>query len=567
MTRHFVWQATLALLGIALTFLILFQLASSQAPVEPELETTEVPSTGGTYIEGMLGFSGAINPILAPSMVQANPVDQDLNSLVFDGLTTLDATGQVSPSLALNWEVSEDGSTFTFHLRRDVTWHDGAPLTATDVAFTVQAMQDPDYQGDPTLQELWRTVTVDQLDEYTIRFVLGEPFPSFLLYTTVGLLPAHLLSNVAAMDLPEHDFSKENPIGTGQFMVDSVSPDRVVLTANPNYWGPKPYLDEVEFWFYGDWGGLLADYEQGGIHALHPSNREELSTLVTMPDLQLYSAQLAGYGIVFLNLRRDSLPFFQTKEVRQALLYALDRQLLIDQALNGQGLIADSPMVPNSWAFNRAVRTYGYDPVRAIGLLDASGWMDSDADRIRDKDDVELAFTLLTSDDPAMVQMAEELARQWSAVGIDTRIQSIGGETLSDLVRGRDFDAALIQVGLTADPDPYALWHSTQTETGQNVSGFNSEEADLVMEEARFTADPERSLELYHSFQNIFAEEVPSLLLYYPIYTYAVDARVKSVQLSPLFHTSDRFRNIEEWYMETEEVIVSSEQELDKSQD
>jgi peptide/nickel transport system substrate-binding protein len=562
-----VWQATLALLGIALVFLILFQLAASQAPAEPELETTEAPATGGTFIEGMLGFSGAINPILAPSMIQANPADQDLNSLVFDGLTSLDATGQVSPSLALNWEVSEDGSAFTFHLRQDVTWHDGAPLTATDVAFTVQAMQDPDYQGDPTLQELWRTVRVDQLDEYTIRFVLEEPFPSFLLYTTVGLLPAHLLSNVAAIDLPEHDFSKENPIGTGQFMVQSVSPDRVVLIANPNYWGPRPYLDAVEFWFYGDWGGLLADYEQGGIHALHPSNPEELSTLVAMPDLQLYSAQLAGYGIVFLNLRRDSLPFFQTKEVRQALLYALDRQLLIDQAINGQGLVADSPMVPSSWAFSPAVRTYGYDPIRAIGLLDASGWMDSDADRIRDKDDVELSFTLLTSDDPAMVQMAEELARQWSAVGIDTRIQSVGGETLSDLVRGRDFDAALIQVGLTADPDPYPLWHSTQTETGQNVSGFSSEEADLVMEEARLTADPERSLELYHSFQNIFAEEVPSLLLYYPIYTYAVDARVKGVQLSPLFHTSDRFRNIEEWYMETGEIIVSPEQELDKSQD
>lgn len=565
MTRHFVWQAALALLGIALVFVILFQLASSQAPVE--VETAEAAASGGTFVEGMLGFSSAINPILAPNMVQANPVDQELSSLVFDGLTTLDATGQVSPSLALDWEVSEDGAIFTFHLRPDVAWHDGAPFTASDVAFTVQAMQDPNYQGDPTLSELWRTVTVDQVDDYTIRFTLQEPFPSFLLYTTVGLLPAHLLSNVAAAELPEHDFSKEHPIGTGQFMVDSVSPDRVTLTANPDYWGSRPYLEKVDFWFYGDWGGLLADYERGEIHALHPSNPEERSTLVANPGLQIYSAQLAGYAIVFLNLRRDSLPFFQTREVRQALLYALDRQLLIEQALNGQGLIADSPILPTTWAFNPGVRTYQYDPERAIGRLDASGWMDSDADRIRDKEDVELSFTLLTSDDPAMVKMAEELARQWGVVGIDTKIRSVSSEDVSDLVRGRDFDAALIQIGLTADPDPYPLWHSTQTESGQNFSGFASEGADLVMEEARFTTDPERSLELYHSFQSIFAEEVPSLLLYYPIYTYAVDAQVQGVQLSPLFHTSDRFRNIEEWYIETAGLIVSPEQQLDKSGD
>ena len=327
MTRHIVWQAALAFLGIVLVFFILFQLASSQTPVE----TVEVPAAGGTYVEGVLGYAQRINPILAPPMIQANPVEQDLGTLVFDGLTTLDATGQVSPALALDWEVSEDGTVYDFHLRQGVTWHDGAPFTAADVAFTVQAMQDPNFQGDATLRELWRTVIVEQQDDFSIRFTLQEPFPSFLLYTNIGILPMHLLSDVPAADLPQHDFSTKQPVGNGRFMVESVSADEVVLAANPNYWGSRPNIEKIAFWFYGEWDGLLADYERGELHGFHPPGLQDLSALVETPTLQIFSAQSAGYGIVYLNLQRESVPFFQEKEVRQALLYSLDRQLLIDR--------------------------------------------------------------------------------------------------------------------------------------------------------------------------------------------------------------------------------------------
>lgn len=560
MTRHIVWQAGLALLGIVLVFVILFQLASSQTPAV----TVEVPAAGGTYIEGILGYSDRINPILAPGVVQANPVEQDLSALVFDGLTTLDATGQVSPALAIDWEVSDDGSVYEFHLREDVTWHDGAPFTAADVAFTVQAMQDPNFQGDPTLRELWRTIIVDQLDQHTIRFTLKVPFPSFLLYTTIGLLPAHLLGDVPATDLPGHSFSIQRPVGTGRFRVESMSSDRVVLAANPDYRGPPPYLEGIEFWFYGDWDGLVTDYERGEIQGFHPPKPENLEAVGAMPNLQIYSALSAGYGIIYLNQRGEALPFFQQREVRQALLYALDRQRLIDQVLGGWGLVAHSPMLPTSWAYYPSTRQYQHDPERAIGLLDAAGWLDSDADRIRDKDGVALSFELLTQDDPTMVQLAEEIARQWREVGVDAQVQAVSHEAATDFVLDRNFDAAMTEIGLSADPDPYPLWHSTQSESGQNFSGFASEEADLVMEESRLTTDPERRTQLYHTFQQIFAEQVPSLLLYHPVYTYAVDGQVEGVQIAPLLHTSDRFRNFEDWYIQTEVIEISPTQELDK---
>jgi peptide/nickel transport system substrate-binding protein len=558
-TRQILWQAVLALLGIALVLLILFQTVTPPT-------TVEAPALGGTYIEGVLGFSDVINPILAPIVVQANPVDQDLTALVFNGLTTLDATGQVSPSLAIDWDVSDDGTVYEFRLRKDVVWHDGAPFTAADVAFTVQAMQDPDYKGPASLGELWQSVMVETPDDYTVRFTLEEPLPSFMYYTTIGLLPAHLLSDVAASDLPEDDFSKQHPVGTGMFMVESVLPDRVVLTPNPDFWGPKPYLDQVEFWFFGTWDGLLADYTRGEIQGFHPSSPQDLAGLAQMPSLQLYSAQSAGYDMIYLNLKRDSVPFFQERDVRQALLYALDRQALIDRALGGQGLVADSPILPVNWAYDPSVRHYGYDPERAIGLLDAAGWMDSNADRIRDKDGITMTFTLLVRQDPVTVQMAEDIARQWQAIGVGTAVRSVDGSELPNYVRDRDFDAALAEVGLAADPDPYPLWHSTQADApGQNYSGFANEEADLIMEEGRTDTDQKQRAELYHSFQRIFAEEVPSLLLYYPVYTYAVDEQVCNVQLSPLLHTSDRFRNIQEWYIGTEELAVSEKDGFDKT--
>jgi peptide/nickel transport system substrate-binding protein len=407
------------------------------------------------YVEGVLGYSDAINPILAPRMVQANPVDQDLSALVFDGLTTLDQRGRVSPSLATEWQVSEDGLAYEFRLRPGVKWHDGAPLTSADVAFTIQAIQDPGYQGDPSLADLWRTVTVRTLDDETVRFELAEPFPSFINYTTLGLLPAHLLGNVPAADLPKHDFSTTHPVGTGMFKVESVSLDRVVLAANQDYWGPEPFLEGVEVWFYADWAGLLADYEQGEIHGFHPPEVTYLTTLAALSNLQLYSAQSAGYGIVFLNLARETLPFLQEVEVRQGLLYALDRQELIDTGLLGQGLVAHSPIAPMSWAYDPSIRQYGHDPERAIGLLDASGWMDSDGDRLRDKEGVDLAFTLLTGDDANLMALAEEMALQWQAVGVKVDVVALSTEAVNEAVRTRDFDAALVQVGLTADPDPY----------------------------------------------------------------------------------------------------------------
>lgn len=556
MTRHLV----VALVGITLIFFILFQFASS-------LSTVEVPAKGGTYSEGVLGYSDAISPIL---LTQDSLVDRDLCSLVFNGLTALDDTGRLLPALATEWQVSADGTVYDFKLRRGVTWHDDVPFTATDVAFTIQAIQDPNFQGDPALHELWQGVTVETQGEYAVRIVLPEPFTPFIYYTTIGILPAHLLSDVLPADLPASELTTQHPVGTGMFEVQNVTPDRVTLVANADYWGPQPYLQQIEIWSFGDWDSMLAAYKRGEIQGIYRVSAQHLSELAQLQDLQLYSAQQAGYGLIYLNLQRESAPFFQDKGVRQALLYALDRRGLIDGVLHGQGIVADSPIPPTGWAYNPSVKRYPFDLQAALTLLDSAGWSDTNGDRVRDKDGVEMVFTLFTSDDPVLVDVASAIAEDWRAIGVDARVQPQGAGLVANFLQSspRNFDAVLVEVGLAADPDPYPWWHSTQTgEGGQNFSGFANLEADIAIEQARAISDQQRRTELYYTFQEIFAEEVPALLIYYPIYTYAVDLKVEGVQLSPLLANSDRFRNINDWYVEKQQIVVTEKPALDKTQE
>jgi peptide/nickel transport system substrate-binding protein len=233
--------------------------------------------------------------------------------------------------------------------------------------------------------------------------------------------------------------------------------------------------------------------------------------------------------------------------------------------LEGQGLVAHSPVLPETWAYDTGVIRYDYSAERADDLLNEAGWR-TPTHSVREKAGVKLAFTLLTDDDPLHIELAREIVRQWEAIGVQATLRTVGSGLVRDYLIPREFEALLIDLELHGDPDPYPLWHSTQAKgEGQNYAGFVSYEVDKLLEEARCTTDSGRRAELYCRFQGIFADEVPSLLLYYPIYTYAVDEKVKGVQLGPMGDPSDRFRNVTEWYIVTRRVIIGrAERELDK---
>lgn len=552
MQGYFRWQALVVLISIVLLLVLVIYLASN-------FTTVIVPDRGGTYIEGLVGAPQYINPILC----QYNRVDSDLVALIFSGLTKLNEKNEIVPDLAEDYQISEDGTVYTFRLRSEVFWHDGQPLTADDVVFTIQAIQDPDFKGPPYLADLWRDVAVEKDGQRTVRFRLNEPFTPFIDYTTIGLLPQHLLKDVPAPELPMHPFNLQ-PIGAGPFAVKQLSDNAILLRSESQSWRPPPFLEQVQFKFFPSYETLFHAYDQGEVEGIPGLRPTDLDWVQKHESLQLFTSIISGYSVIYLNTHNPNTAFFQDKNVRQALLYGLDRQKLINEVLNGQGLVAHSPILPNSWAFDAKIKTYDYDPKRAAELLAQAGWTDTDGDGVRDKDGRPLRFAFLGSDDALRRQVLEEVTRQWAQIGVKAEPQTAGVSGLiRDFLRPRHFDAVLIQWdNLPADPDPYPLWHSTQVnEDGQNYGSFVSQEADKLMEEARRITDTTRRTELYRAFQKIFAEEAPAVLLAYPTYNYAVDQVVHDVQVGPLQTPSDRFRTIHQWYIATRRVILSAAQQ------
>ncbi len=552
MTHHIRWQILLILLGVVLVGILLAYLAINYT-------TVLRPGDGGTYVEGIAGFPHYLNPLL----VTPGDVDSDLCALLFSGLTRLNAHGEVEPDLAQWDEPTLDGLTYTFHLRRDAYWHDGIPVTAADVVFTIGLLQDPSFRGPPELgASVWRTVTVQKLNNFTVRFTLAEPYAPFLDYTTFGILPAHLLEGTSAADLPTATFNLQ-PVGSGPFQLEGIDIEDGIITSMvlkpfARYYGPRAHLDRVQFHFYPSYQTALNAYEEGKVKGVSRIPADELPRASTFPSLNLFSAQTAEYGIVFLNLNRDDLPFFQETEVRQALLYALNRQLIIDEILGGQALIADSPMIPGTWAYYDDIPRYEYDPKKAETLLGEAGWRtSSQRNPIRRKSGKPLSFTLLTSSEPERLGIAQMLAEQWAAVGAQVTVETASPVEVREALESRSFDAILVHMAIPGDPDPYPLWHQEQINGGQNYAGFNHRHTSEIIERARITTDRETRRQLYHEFQEIFAQEVPSLLLYVPVYTYGVDEGIHAVQVGPLVYPSDRFRTIPDWWIVPRRVFVS----------
>lgn len=519
--------------------------------------TVTIPEAGGTLREGIVGNPYLINPVLA----QANPVDQDLVSLIFSGLTRPDPQGRIVPDLATHWDISADGMVYTFYLRDDVYWHDGAPFTSADVVFTVSVMQNPDFEGLPFLSEIWRSVVVEALDSHTVRFILREPFAPFLDYTTIGILPEHILGSLDISALSQSAFNAA-PVGTGPYKLEEIDAQRAVLVVNPDYYGTKPYIERLEFYFYPDAASLLEARRRGEIMAMSRILPEQLPLVQQDENLNLYSAPLSGYNLIFLNLDRA---IFQDRNVRQAMMYALDRQKLVDEVLGGQGIVIHSPILPTSWAYDPNVPTYKQDLRKARELLEEAGWFDDDGDGVRERGDLKLEFTLVTNEDaPTRVRMIEEISKQLARVGIRAVPQAVDWEELvGQHLRLRRFDAVLSGwQSLPPDPDPYPYWHSSQVnEKGLNFANYISEEADALLAEARRTTDPNYRWSLYRRFQELFAEDVPSILLYQPVYTYAVDKSVLGVQIGPMITSADRFRTLAEWHLSVRRMLYSEARE------
>jgi peptide/nickel transport system substrate-binding protein len=504
------------------------------------------------YVEAIVGSPARVNPLFAP----LNDTDRDLATLVFSGLTRLGPEGEVIPDLAESWDISEDGLSYTFHLRRDVKWDDGVAFTAEDAIFTFELLADKHLPSDPTLGQLWRQVSCNAPDEFTLLCELPEPFAPFLAHATIGLLPKHILQGTTGATIADSPFN-QLPVGTGPFRLAELDQTKAILRANPTYYGEPPAMDRIEFRFYPDPSTAAAALSRGEVQGLllGPSaSQEDFDLLTSTENLRAYTANRTAYTVLFLN---NSQPPFDDKTLRQAVALSINVDDIIGKLLGNRAVRADSPMVPGTWAFNPELEPRPYDLEKAGSLLDEAGWRMTDSG-IRQKKGKELRISLMTDQDPLRIALAQEIANQLAATGIQVTVApQDSGDLVQEFLVPHQYQAAIFGWDPGVDPDPYPAWHSSEVKPdGANLAGYQSEDADRVIEEARQTTDLDKRKTLYNTFQQKFQEDVPSVLLYYPVFTYFVAEKIQNIELGTLFTPSSRFANVTQWAIgENDELL------------
>lgn len=531
--------------------LIALMAATSAAAVVLDSATQggSTPAFGGTYIEGVASQPQYLQPILA-----ATEMDEDVSRLVFAGLTRLDRDGSVIPDLA-SFTTDADQKVWTFTIRDDAKWHDGEAVTAADVSYTVSLVQDKAYVG--PFSDAFRGVTVEPVSAKIVRFRLPGAFGAFAVNTTLPLLPAHVLARVSYSELARQPFNLR-PIGTGPFRVAEADARQVVLTRNDDDYRSRPdrtrpYLDRIILRAYPGASDALTALGRGEIDGVGGLSTSDAERARSLKNVTLYSFPTSDYTALFFNVRPDKVTF-RDRVVRQAIAMAIDKGRVLDLAADGRGRVAEEMVPPTSWAYVKDIKRWDRSIADATKMLDDADWKDHDGDGIRDKGGVKLAFAITTSNEPSRVAAALQIADDLKQIGIRATLQAAPfNELVGQVVRDRAYDALLLGITGGGDPDPYALFHSSEiANPGDNFSGYFTLPLDRALEASRRTSSQAKRLELMTPVFQAVATEVPVIFLYFSDYLYAQARPVQGLRIMPVVSPSDRFWNVQDWYVKTQ---------------
>jgi len=544
--KKFRWQIIIILVtGLVMGLLLLSEQTGFRL-VSP------VPTSGGVYNEALIGSLQRLNPVLD----YYNAADRDVDRLIFSSLIRFDDKGLPKADLAKTWGISYDGLTYNFELRENAKWHDGTPVKAEDVLFTIDLMRDPDSVLPEDIKKIWTDVEVVVLSDTLIQFKLQEAFTPFMDYLDFGILPKHILGGMTYMEMINSQFNL-NPVGSGPFQFDSLIVENnqikgVILSSNPDYYLEPAFINDFVFRYYTDASSAYAAYQEGIVQGISKVSLEILPQVLKNSDLALYSAIEPRFSMVLFNLDNSDVSFLQDANIRKALLLTLDRRGMIDRILGGQGAIADVPVLPNNWAYYHGITRTDQDVSAAEKMLKEAGYVIGENSNVRSKDGVRLSFKMIYPDDETHAAIAQAIQADWLKVGVSVEIVPLSYDTLIlDHLQPLTYEAALIDIDYTnsPDPDPYPFWDQAEQSGGQNYSQWENRTISQYLEEARVLLDTNERAKLYRNFQVVFADELPALPLFYPVYNYAVDKSIQGIRLGSWYDTPDRFNNVTQWYI------------------
>jgi len=521
-----------AVLGIAsLTGLFVYlvkrpsPIPTARVPTNKEIPSE--PAYGDTIIEASIGDASYLNPILASDSASA-----DINGYVYNGLVKYDKNLKIIGDLAESWDISEDGLVITFHLRRNVKWHDGEHFTSDDIKFTYEKLVDPNTRT-PYASDYLMIDRLEIVDPYTVKVKYKEPFSPGLESWGMGIIPRHIFDKG---DFNSHPANR-HPVGTGPYkFVEWKTDERIVLEANEDYFEGRPYIDRIIYRIVPDQAVQFLELRKGTIDTmgLTPDQfqKEAIGRDFTV-NFNKFRYPSFGYTYLGYNLRN---PLFKDKRVRQALTYAIDRQEIIDGVLLGLGQISTGPFPPTSWAYNEAISVYGHNPEKAKELLYNCGWKDTDGDGILDREGKPFSFTIMTNQGNKMRELCATIIQSaLREVGVQVKIRILEWAAfIHQYIDKKNFDAVILGWSLSRDPDQYSIWHSSQIKEGQyNFISYRNPQVDRLLVEGRRTFDMEKRKEIYHRIHAILADEQPYTFLYVADALPVVHKRFHGIEVAP----------------------------------
>ncbi|MBI5577118.1 MAG: peptide-binding protein [Deltaproteobacteria bacterium] len=499
-----------------------------EAPGAADAARQDTPAYGDALVEGSIGdVSGFI------SAVTSDTASHAAASYIFNGLVKYDKDLKLEGDLAESWEVTPDGKKITFHLRKNVKWHDNVPFTSGDVLFTYRKMIDPNT---PTAYgESFKQVRrVTAPDAYTVVADYDKPYAPALESWGMNILPKHLLEKYP--DIKRSPINTSRPIGTGPYRFAEWKPgEKIVFDANPDYFEGRPYIGRVVTRVIPDQATTFLELKSGGIDSMTLTPLQysrQTETEEFRKNFRKY--RYLSFVYTYLGFRLDH-PFFKDKRVRQAFAHAINKKELIDGVLFGLGREVTGPYKPGHWVYNPNVRLYPYDPGKAKGLLAEAGWKPG-ADGTMEKEGRKFAFTVLTNaGNESRSKTATIIQQQLAAVGIRMEIRTLEWAAfINEFVKKRKFDALILGWSTGPEPDQFDIWSSTKTGPDElNHVGFANAEVDRLLEAGRRTFDMEKRRKAYFRIQEILAEEQPYVFLYAPETLPAFHKRFRGIEPAP----------------------------------
>ncbi len=516
----------------------------------------EVPQEGGELVEGILGTPRFINPLLSVS-----DADRDLTALLYSGLLRPGQDGELVPDLAESYVISDDARTYTFKLKKGLTFHDGVPLTADDIEFTILKAQDPLIKS--ARRAAWEGVSVEKISDTEISFHLKQPYAAFLENLTIGILPKHIWESITpeAFSLAEENVK---PIGSGPFKLSETKFDRsglplwYALEPFENFALGKPKLTHVLLHFYPNEEEMVAALRGGEVHSGSAISPEQARAL-TDSNHHIVSTPFPRIFAVFFNQNENNV--FTQQEVREALDLAVDKQTIIDKVLAGYGTPLESPLPPGTLGAEETVKLAPYAErlAQAETLLEKNGWTKNSSGVWSKKTKAAtytLTFSISAPNTPELKAAAELITKNWQAFGAQVDLKAYElGDLNQNIIRPRKYEALFFGEILGRDPDPFAFWHSSQRlDPGLNIALYTNITADKLLSDARGITNRSARASRLAEFEAEVKKDAPAVFVYAPSFVYVVPRDIKGLVLPPPVTPADRFASIYKWYVSTEYV-------------